>query len=180
MVHTRQEMENLDGIVLPAGWSGSQLPKYERMGIIEGLRDALREKRMAMYFSCAGAILAGNSKKKRVGCSAHPPADLLDYGVINNHINGEVPIIFQQGSNGGRTWITKKTPCVGAPVFVNVNQTELEPIALTEGHEIVAVEGTNPKHPPILASAVHTERLYKRWLRKLGEHEWQKLEDRDA
>lgn len=171
MVHTRQELEGLHGIVFPGGWHGPQLMLYNdpRLGINDAVRQAIAEERLGVLFSCAGAIGAGNPKKERIGCSKHPPSNFLDYGIHNNKLSGRVPMRFRRGDNGSERWEERMTNCVGAPIFLNPSPEQLQPIVTTMDHAPVAVKkrsvGTKP---PIFAAGIHSTLLESEWLEELG------------
>lgn len=177
MVHTRQEIENLHGIVYPGGWHGPQLMLYNdhRLGINEAVRQAITEERLGVLFSCAGAIGAGNPKKERIGCSKHPPSNFLDYGIHNNKLSGRVPMRFRRGDNGSESWEERMTNCVGAPIFLNPNPEQLQPLVTTMDHAPVALKkrAIGPK-PPIYAAGIHSTLLESEWLEELGRSQAEK------
>jgi|GEM_PF-7027501 len=171
MVHTREEIENLHGIVYPGGWHGPQLMFYndERLGINDAVREAIQQERLGVFFSCAGAIGAGNPHKERIGCSQHPPSNFLDYGIHNNRFSGRIPMRFRTGENGGEHWEERPTNTAGAPVFLNPNPEQLQAIVTTMGHEPVAVRKRVPlTTPPIYASGVHSTLVASEWLEQLA------------
>ncbi|MEK7591409.1 MAG: hypothetical protein AAB489_04345, partial [Patescibacteria group bacterium] len=176
MVHTRREIENLDGLVFPGGWHGPQLMLYNdrRLGINKAVRDAIAEDRLAVLFSCAGAIGAGNSKKERIGCSQQPPSNFLDYGIRNNVLNGEIHVRCKQLTDA--VWEDRTTNCVGAPIFLNPNPEQLEILATTLDHAPVALrKRTSKKQPPIYAASMHSTWLESRWLEELGRSQAENL-----
>jgi glutamine amidotransferase PdxT len=175
MVHTREEIENLHGLIFPGGWHGPQLMLYndQRLGINEAVRDAISEDRLAVLFSCAGAIGAGNPKKERIDCSQHPPSNFLDYGIRNNVLNGEIHVRCKQ--QNGATWEDRTTTCVGAPIFLNPNPEQLGIMATTLDHAPVALrKRTSKEKPPIYAASIHSPWLESEWLEELGRSQAEK------
>src|SRR5207237_10648540 len=56
LVRTREDLEGLDGIVLPGGESTTMTMLMERVGLLEPLRDSIRGG-LATLATCAGMIM---------------------------------------------------------------------------------------------------------------------------
>jgi 5'-phosphate synthase pdxT subunit len=87
LVRTREDLEGLDGIVLPGGESTTMTMLMERNGLLEPLRDAISHG-LATFATCAGMIvlardvLDGMADQKGLG--------LLDIGVRRNGYGRQV------------------------------------------------------------------------------------------
>jgi len=56
LVRTREDLDGLDGIVLPGGESTTMTMLMERVGLLEPLREAIRNG-LATFATCAGMIV---------------------------------------------------------------------------------------------------------------------------
>jgi len=80
LVRTREDLEGLDGIVLPGGESTTMTMLMERNGLLEPLRDAISHG-LATFATCAGMIvlardvLDGMADQKGLG-----PLDVIGLG----------------------------------------------------------------------------------------------------
>ncbi len=78
-VRYREELEALDGIVLPGGESSTHLRLLEECGLADALR-AHRRRGGAIFGTCAGAILIA----RRVTNPDQPSLDFIDIDVQRN------------------------------------------------------------------------------------------------
>ena len=87
LVRTREDLEGLDGIVLPGGESTTMTMLMERVGLLAPLRVAIREG-LATLATCAGMIVLARDITD--GMPGQESLDLLDVGVRRNGYGRQV------------------------------------------------------------------------------------------
>ena len=85
LVKRPQHLRGLDAIVIPGGESTTIGRLASRLGILEPLRDALREGLPALG-TCAGAVMLAKSvRDARVGETGQPILGVMDVEVVRNY-----------------------------------------------------------------------------------------------
>lgn len=167
LVHTKEEMTYLDGIILGGGWHIPQYHLYNdrSLKIFGGIQELVHTGGHIL-FSCAGAILARNSQKSGEGCFPES-FNLMDYGVINNKINGvrKFPIAGK----------TKQGVFVGAPQFVELGKN-LEDVVYLDDKIAISVTKTNKNGSILTATSVHNRSIILRWLNKIAKKDIDRLD----
>jgi 5'-phosphate synthase pdxT subunit len=87
LVRTREDLEGLDGIVLPGGESTTMTMLMERVGLLEPVRDAIRNG-LATLATCAGVIVL--AREITDGMPEQKGLGLLDVGVRRNGYGRQV------------------------------------------------------------------------------------------
>jgi 5'-phosphate synthase pdxT subunit len=87
LVRTREDLEGLDGIVLPGGESTTMTMLMERVGLLEPLREAI-EHGLATLATCAGMIVLARDVSD--GMAGQHGLGLLDIGVRRNGYGRQV------------------------------------------------------------------------------------------
>ena len=87
LVRTRDDLEGLDGIVLPGGESTTMTMLLARVGLLEPLREAIRDG-LATLATCAGVIVLARDISG--GMAGQESFDLLDVGVRRNGYGRQV------------------------------------------------------------------------------------------
>ena len=155
-----EDLEGLDGLVMPGGESTTMTLLMERMGLLEPLRQALAAGLPALG-TCAGAILLAS--KLDDGRSGQEPLGILDIEVRRNAWGRQVDSFEAEVSingNGGFWGIF-----IRAPRFESTGSTEV--IARLEDGEPVGV-----RQGKVMALAFHPElsgdaRLHEEFLKLL-------------
>ena len=87
LVRTREDLEGLDGIVLPGGESTTMTMLMERTGLLEPLREAIAHG-LATFATCAGLIVLARDVLD--GTADQHGLGLLDIGVRRNGYGRQV------------------------------------------------------------------------------------------
>src|SRR2546429_6515555 len=87
LVRTREDLDGLDGLVLPGGESTTMTMLMERVGLLEPLRDAIGGG-LATLATCAGMIVL--AKDITDGMAEQQGLGLLDIGVRRNGYGRQV------------------------------------------------------------------------------------------
>jgi 5'-phosphate synthase pdxT subunit len=87
LVRTREDLDGLDGIVLPGGESTTMTMLMERVGLLEPVRDAIRDG-LATLATCAGVIVL--AREITDGMPEQKGLGLLDVGVRRNGYGRQV------------------------------------------------------------------------------------------
>jgi pyridoxal 5'-phosphate synthase pdxT subunit len=87
LVRTREDLDRLDGIVLPGGESTTMTMLMERVGLLEPLREAIRGG-MATLATCAGMIVLAHDITD--GMTGQRGLGLLDVDVRRNGYGRQV------------------------------------------------------------------------------------------
>jgi len=133
LVRTREDLEGLDGIVLPGGESTTMTMLMERNGLLEPLRDAIAHG-LATFATCAGMIVLARDVVD--GMADQKGLGLLDIAVRRNGYGRQVDSfeadLDVRGVNG------KPFPGVfiRSPLVESTGSTE---VIATHDHHAVAV-----------------------------------------
>ncbi len=162
LVRTREDLEGLDGIVLPGGESTTMTMLMERVGLLEPLREGIA-RGLATLATCAGMIVlatditGGMADQKGLG--------LLDVGVRRNGYGRQVdsfeaPLRIE-GMNG------REFPGVfiRSPLVERTGRVDI--VAMYDGHPVAV------RQDRILALCFHPEltddlRLHREFVRQAG------------
>src|ERR1700737_479059 len=87
LVRTREDLEGLDGIVLPGGESTTMTMLMERNGVLDPLRDAISDG-LATLATCAGMIVLARDVVD--GMAGQRGLGLLDIGIRRNGYGRQV------------------------------------------------------------------------------------------
>ncbi|MGH7765040.1 MAG: pyridoxal 5'-phosphate synthase glutaminase subunit PdxT [Candidatus Dormibacteraceae bacterium] len=159
LVRTAQDLEGLDGIVIPGGESTTMTMLMERVGLLEPLRQALQHG-LATLATCAGLIVLARDIND--GMADQKGMGLLDVAVKRNGYGRQVDSfeapLTVEGLNG------KPFPGVfiRAPFVESTGSAQV--IAEHEGHPVAVRQGR------IVAFCFHPEltddlRLHREFVR---------------
>ena len=159
LVREREDLEGLDGIVLPGGESTTMTMLLERTGLLEPLRDAIAQG-LATLATCAGMVVL--AREVTDGMADQKGLELLDVGVRRNGYGRQVDSFEAPleiiGMNGHEfPGIFIRSPLVERAGKVDV-------VATYEGHPVAVRQGR------ILALCFHPEltgdlRLHREFVR---------------
>jgi pyridoxal 5'-phosphate synthase pdxT subunit len=146
LVRTREDIEGLDGIVLPGGESTTMTMLMERVGLLEPLRGAI-EHGLATLATCAGMIVLARDVTD--GMAGQEGLGLLDIGVRRNGYGRQVdsfeaPLLID-GMNGK----TFPGVFIRAPLVERTGDVQV--IASYDNHPVAVRQGR------IVALAFHPE-----------------------
>ena len=159
LVRTREDLDGLDGIVLPGGESTTMTMLMERVGLLEPLREAI-EGGLATLATCAGMIVL--STEITDGMSEQKGMGLLDIAVRRNGYGRQVDSfeapLHIEGMNGK----TFPGVFIRAPLVERTGDVDV--IASHDGHPVAVRKGR------ITALGFHPElsgdlRLHKEFVR---------------
>jgi 5'-phosphate synthase pdxT subunit len=159
LVRTREDLEGLDGIVLPGGESTTMTMLMERNGLLEPLRDAISQG-LATFATCAGMIVLARDVLD--GMAGQHGLGLLDIGVRRNGYGRQVDS-FEAALDviglGGKPF---PGVFIRAPLVESTGATEV--IAEHEGHPVAVRQGR------VVALCFHPEltddlRLHRQFVR---------------
>jgi len=87
LVRTPEDLEGLDGIVLPGGESTTMTMLMERTGLLEPLRDAISQG-LATLATCAGMIVLARDAqlRARMGMYGHEKARRYAWDVVASQV----------------------------------------------------------------------------------------------
>jgi 5'-phosphate synthase pdxT subunit len=146
MVRTRQDMDGLDGIVLPGGESTTMTMLMERMGLLEPLRAAIAGG-LATLATCAGMIVLARDISD--GTNGQRGFGLLDIAVRRNGYGRQVesfeaPLEIAAIGDESFPGVFIRSPLVESTGDVEV-------MATYEGHAVAV------RHGRIIALCFHPE-----------------------
>ena len=159
LVRTREDLDGLDGIVLPGGESTTMTMLMERVGLLEPLREAIR-RGLAVMGTCAGMIVLASEITD--GMAGQQGLGLLDIAVRRNGYGRQVDSfespLHVQGMNGE----TFPGVFIRAPLVERTGDVEV--LAEHDGHPVAVKQGR------ILALCFHPEltddlRLHREFVR---------------
>lgn len=159
LVRTREDLEGLDGLVLPGGESTTMTMLMERVGLLEPVRDAIAGG-LATLATCAGMIVLARDITD--GMPEQKGLGLLDVDVRRNGYGRQVDSFESplriEGMNG------KEFPGVFIRSPLVERAGDLEVLASYDGHPVAVRQGR------ILALCFHPEltgdlRLHKEFVR---------------
>jgi len=141
LVRKREDLEGLDGIVLPGGESTTMTMLMERVGLLEPLRDTIA-RGLATLATCAGMIMLARDITD--GMPEQKGLGLLDVGVRRNGYGRQVDSFetpLQIEGLDGKTFpgVFIRAPLVERTGEVQVLATyDAHPVAIRQGR-IVAL-----------------------------------------
>ena len=144
MVRTREDLEGLDGLVLPGGESTTMTMLMERVGLLEPLRGAI-EHGLPVLATCAGMIVLANEITDAM--EGQHGLGLLDIGVRRNGYGRQLDSSIRRGDFRGTPM---EMVFIRAPKIVAVGDG-VEVLA-KEGDEVVAV-----RQGHVVAATFHPE-----------------------
>ena len=136
LVRTREDLEGLDGIVLPGGESTTMTMLMERTGLLEPLREAISDG-LATFATCAGMIVLARDVVD--GTADQRGLGLLDIGVRRNGYGRQVDS-FEASLDviglGGKSF---PGVFIRAPLVESTGAVEV--IAEHDGHPVAVRQG---------------------------------------
>ena len=146
LVRTRDDLDGLDGIVLPGGESTTMTMLMERVGLLEPLREAIRGG-LATLATCAGMIVLARDITD--GMADQRGLGLLDVDVRRNGYGRQVDSFESPLHIEGMNGKTFPGVFIRAPLVERTGDVEV--IAEHEGHPVAV------KQNRILALCFHPE-----------------------
>jgi len=162
LVRTREDLEGLDGIVLPGGESTTMTMLMERVGLLEPLREAIRGG-LATLATCAGMIVL--AREITDGMPDQQGLGLLDIAVKRNGYGRQVDSFEAPLSIEGMNGKTFPGVFIRAPLVERTGDVDV--IATLDGRAVAVRQGR------ILALGFHPElsgdlRLHREFVRLAG------------
>lgn len=162
LVRTREDLDGLDGMVLPGGESTTMTMLMERVGLLEPLHDAIRDG-LATMGTCAGMIVLARDITD--GMPDQRGLGLLDIAVRRNGFGRQVESFESPLHIEGMDGKTFPGVFIRAPLVERTGDVEV--LAAHDGHPVAV------KHDRILALAFHPEltddlRMHREFLRIAG------------
>ena len=159
LVRTREDLDGLDGIVLPGGESTTMTMLMDRVGLLEPLRGAIRDG-LATMGTCAGMIVLARDITD--GMPGQDGLGLLDIAVRRNGFGRQVESFESPLHIDGMDGKTFPGVFIRAPLVERTGDVEV--LAEHDGHPVAV------KHDRILALAFHPEltddlRLHREFVR---------------
>jgi 5'-phosphate synthase pdxT subunit len=159
LVRSPEDLDRLDGIVLPGGESTTMTMLMERMGLLEPLRRAIAEG-LATLATCAGMIVLARDVSD--GMAAQGGLGLLDIGVRRNGYGRQVDSFEAALKVSGLGDKTFPGVFIRAPLVESNGKAEV--IASHEGRPVAVRQGR------IVALCFHPEltgdlRLHREFVR---------------
>jgi pyridoxal 5'-phosphate synthase pdxT subunit len=159
LVRTREDLDGLDGIVLPGGESTTMTMLMERVGLLEPLRQAIGEG-LATLATCAGMIVLARDITD--GMPEQAGLGLLDVDVRRNGYGRQVDSFESPLHIEGMNGKTFPGVFIRAPLVERTGHVDV--IAEHEGHAVAV------KQDRILALCFHPEltddlRLHREFVR---------------
>ena len=159
LVRTREDLEGLDGIVLPGGESTTMTMLMERTGLLEPLREAISHG-LATLATCAGMIVLARDVAD--GMSDQHGLGLLDIGVRRNGYGRQVDSFEAALDVAGLNGKPFPGVFIRAPLVESTGSVEV--IARHDGHAVAVRQGR------IVALCFHPEltgdlRLHREFVR---------------
>jgi 5'-phosphate synthase pdxT subunit len=159
LVRTREDLDGLDGIVLPGGESTTMTMLMERVGLLEPLRDAIRGG-LATLATCAGMIVLARDITD--GMTDQKSLGLLDVDVRRNGYGRQVESFELPLSIDGMNGKQFPGVFIRAPLVERTGDVDV--IASHEGHPVAV------RQDRILALCFHPEltddlRLHREFVR---------------
>lgn len=184
LVQTRQQIEtwNPDALVLPGGWHFLQhvMQEHPETGINAILADVVKQNRVHLLGSCAGAILMRQPDtlvNKSIDCVPESALGILPYLVRNNARSGTHPTDFLIHGQQDDQWVGFPNALyVSAPEFLGVDADQLKIIAKSGNQTYGVLNNPDPNAPVYAATALHNQLPYVYWLHQIQEnHEIQQI-----
>ncbi|HEY0831298.1 MAG TPA: pyridoxal 5'-phosphate synthase glutaminase subunit PdxT [Candidatus Dormibacteraeota bacterium] len=136
LVRTREDLEGLDGIVLPGGESTTMTMLLERTGLLEPLREAI-DRGLATFATCAGTIVL--AREVVDGMAGQRGLGLLDIAVRRNGYGRQVDS-FETGLDvAGLNGKSFPGVFIRSPLIESTGSAEV--IARHDGHAVGVRQG---------------------------------------
>ena len=136
LVRSREDLDGLDGIVLPGGESTTMAMLLERTGLLEPLRDAISHG-LATFATCAGMIVLARNVSD--GMAGQEGLGLLDIGVRRNGYGRQVDSFEAQLDVTGLGEKSFPGVFIRAPLVETAGTAEV--IARHAGHPVALRQG---------------------------------------
>jgi pyridoxal 5'-phosphate synthase pdxT subunit len=162
LVRTKEDLEGLDGIVLPGGESTTMTMLMERVGLLDPLRDAIRGG-LATLATCAGMIVLARDITD--GMPQQQGLGLLDIAVRRNGYGRQVDSFEADLQVEGLDGKTFPGVFIRAPLVESTGNVDV--MATLDDHAVAVRQGR------ILALCFHPEltrdlRLHREFVRLAG------------
>jgi len=159
LVRSREDLDGLDGIVLPGGESTTMTMLMERVGMLAPLRQAI-ERGLPTLATCAGMIVL--AREITDGMADQKGLDLLDIAVRRNGYGRQVDSFESPLQIDGLDGKTFPGVFIRAPLVERTGDVEV--IARHDGHPVAV------RHGRITALGFHPElsgdlRLHREFVR---------------
>ncbi len=159
LVRAREDLEGLDGIVLPGGESTTMTMLMERVGLLEPLRDAIRNG-LATLATCAGMIVL--AREISDGMANQSGLGLLDIAVRRNGYGRQVDSFEAPLTIDGLNGKTFPGVFIRAPLVEQAGDVEV--LSRLDGNPVAV------RHGRVLALGFHPElsgdlRLHREFVR---------------
>ena len=148
MVRTREDLEGLDGLVLPGGESTTMTMLMERVGLLEPLRGAI-EHGLPVLATCAGMIVLANEITDAM--EGQRGLGLLDIEVRRNGYGRQVDSFEADLPVDGLGEGPFHAVFIRAPLLTRAGQGVHVLAQLPDGRMVAAEQGN------LLATAFHPE-----------------------
>jgi pyridoxal 5'-phosphate synthase pdxT subunit len=163
LVRTSEDLDGLDGIVLPGGESTTMTMLMERMGLLEPLREAIRSG-LPTFATCAGMIVLSSGITD--GMAEQKGLGLLDIDVRRNGYGRQVESFEAPLKIEGMNGKTFPAVFIRSPLVERAGHVDV--LASYEGHPVAV------RHGRIVALCFHPElsddlRLHREFVRMAGE-----------
>jgi pyridoxal 5'-phosphate synthase pdxT subunit len=136
LVRTNEDLEGLDGIVLPGGESTTMTMLMERTGLLEPLRDAISHG-LATFATCAGTIVLAREVVE--GMADQKGLGLLDIAVRRNGYGRQVDSFEAALDIVGLSGKSFPGVFIRSPLVESVGSAEV--IARYDGHAVAVRQG---------------------------------------
>lgn len=144
-VRTREEIEAVDGLIIPGGESTTIGKLLDRFGLMPVLRDMPAQEK-PIFGTCTGMILLA----KTIENSEQPHIGLLDVTVRRNAFGRQIDSFEEDLAVTGIAGMPVRAVFIRAPYVTEV-QPGVEVLAEYHGHPVMVREGN------LLAAAFHPE-----------------------
>jgi 5'-phosphate synthase pdxT subunit len=136
VVRTREDLDGLDGIVLPGGESTTMTMLMERTGLLEPLRDAIGHG-LATFATCAGTIVL--AREVVDGMAGQSGLGLLDITVRRNGYGRQVDSFETDLDVTGLNGKAFPGVFIRSPLIESTGSAEV--IARHDGHAVAVRQG---------------------------------------
>jgi 5'-phosphate synthase pdxT subunit len=162
LVRTKEDLEGLDGIVLPGGESTTMTMLMDRVGLLEPLRDAIHDG-LATLATCAGMIVLARDITD--GLPGQKSLGLLDIDVRRNGYGRQVDSFEAPLHISGMNGKTFPGVFIRSPLVERAGDVDV--LASHEGHPVAVRKGR------VIALSFHPEltadlRLHREFVRLAG------------
>jgi pyridoxal 5'-phosphate synthase pdxT subunit len=136
LVRTREDLDGLDGIVLPGGESTTMTMLMERTGLLDPLRDAIAHG-LATFATCAGMIVLARDVVD--GMTDQKGLGLLDIAVRRNGYGRQVDSFEADLNVAGLNGKSFPGVFIRSPLLESTGSAEV--IARHDGHAVAVRQG---------------------------------------